>query len=436
MKLKDIVCKMAKPRNKPYKLMDGSGLYLFVQPNGRRYWRMRYIYLGKDKTLSFGVYPSVTLAEAREKRERAKKLLAGGKDPATVKKEEKQAAIYRAANTFEAVAREWHEKQRDIWTERHALKIMRRLEVNAFPYIGSRPLDAIDAPELLDHVLRRIEQRGTLAVAAQVRQACGQVFRYGIATGRCQRDPAADLKDALKRGKAGHYPALAIEEMPAFIRKLERDDAPMYESTRRAAKLLMLCLTRTRELTEAPKAEFDLEKGIWEIPKERMKMGKPHIVPLSRQAIAIIKAQMAATADLNTKWLFPCQGKPRQPMSDGAVLAAIHRMGYKGRMTGHGFRAVGMSAIKERLGYRHEVVDRQLAHVPGKLDRAYDRARFLEERTKMMQEWADYLDEITRRGEAFTIEKPESDLNALFRKWLARMATEGLTPDEALASPA
>ncbi|HWL52837.1 MAG TPA: integrase arm-type DNA-binding domain-containing protein [Chthoniobacteraceae bacterium] len=399
MKLTDRFVKTVKPKEKAYKLTDGGGLYLQVQPNGSKLWRLRYYFLGKEKLLSIGSYPTVTLAEARAKREEVKKLLVNGHDPAVQKREEKREAIRKAANTFEALAREWHEKQKDQWTPNHASCVMRRLEANVFPHIGSRLVQEIDALELLECVLRRIEKRGANEVAARVKQICGQVFRYGIVTGRCQRDPSFDLKDALKKARGSHYAALDIKEMPEFLAALERNDARLFGRTRRGIRLLMLCFTRTSELIRATWDEFDLENGVWEIPAERMKMRRPHVVPLSRQAIEILREQQRETGDFNTRWVLPSQIKPRDPMSNNTILFAIGRMGYKGRMTGHGFRALAMTTIKERLGYRHEVVDRQLAHAPvSKVDRAYDRAQFLEERTFMMQDWADYLDLITERG--------------------------------------
>jgi integrase len=400
MKLTNKSCQNARPQEKAYKLADGGGLYLFVKPDGARYWRMKYYYLGKEKLLSFGVYPIVTLAEARERRDLAKKMLANGQDPSEAKKQEKRQAIRKANNTFESVGREWHANQLGKWTERHGMNVMRRLEMDIFPYIGSRPIADIDPPELLDSVLRKIEKRGSLDVAARVKQICGQIFRYGIITGRCTRDPSADLKGALKTGKTQHFPSLDIKEMPEFLATLEKNDARLYARTRRAIRLLMLCFTRTTEMIHATWDEFDLDNGIWEIPAERMKMGKPHIVPLSRQAIDILQEQYEETGHLNTNWVFPSQVRPKEPMSNNTVLFAIGRMGYKGRMTGHGFRALAMSTIKERLGYRHEVVDRQLAHAhKSKIDRAYDRAQFLDERVKMMQEWADYLDEVSATGQ-------------------------------------
>lgn len=376
---------------------------MHVQPNGSRHWRLKYYYLGKEKLLALGAYPLLTLAEAREKRDEFKKVLADGQDPSAARREAKREAIRQASNSFESVAREWHQKQTGKWTAKHALCVLGRLEMNVFPYIGSRPISEIDAPELLDCVLRRIENRGSLVVASRVKQICGQVFRYGIITRRCLRDPSVDLKGALERGKTGHYAALDIKEMPEFLLALERNDARLYARTRRAMKLLMLCFTRTKELIHATWDEFDLENAVWEIPAARMKMRKPHVVPLSRQAVKILKEQREETCELNTRWVFPSQVRPKDPMSNNTVLFAIARLGFKGRMTGHGFRALAMSAIKERLGYRHEVVDRQLAHVPeNSVDRAYDRAQFLEERTRMMQDWADYLDAIAEQGKAFT----------------------------------
>ncbi len=398
MKLSDKTCKAAKSKEKAYKLADGGGLYLEIMPNGTKSWRMKYRYLGKEKRLVFGVYPIVSLADAREGRDRAKKLLAQGNDPSEAKKDGKQEAIRNAENTFKAVALEWHENQLARWTPHHALNVMRRFDVDIFPYIGSRPIVEIDPPELLE-VLRRIEKRGALDVTARVKQICGQVFRYGIATGRCQRDPSADLKGALKVNRTTHFACLDIKEMPEFLDRLEKNDARLFHRTRRAIRLLMLTFVRTNELINATWDEFDLDNAIWEIPGWRMKMRNPHIVPLSRQALALLREQKEETGHLNTNWIFPSQIKPRDSMSNNTILFAIGRMGYKKRMTGHGFRALAMSNIKEKLGYRHEVVDRQLAHAHrSKIDRAYDRAQFLDERTTMMQEWADYIDALASGG--------------------------------------
>ncbi len=399
MKLSDKTCKAAKSKEKPYKLADGGGLYLEVMSNGSKCWRMKYRYLGKEKRLAFGVYPVISLADARTARDRAKKLLAQGIDPSGAKKEERREAIRNAENTFKAVALEWHENQLSRWTPHHALNVSRRFEVDIFPFIGNRPIADIDPPELLEEVLRRIEKRGALDVTARVKQICGQVFRYGIATGRCQRDPTADLKGALKPNQTQHFACLDIKEMPEFLDKLEKNDARLFHRTRRAIRLLMLTFVRTNELINATWDEFDLDNALWEIPGWRMKMRNPHIVPLSRQAVALLREQKEETGHLNTPWVFPSQVRPKDPMSNNTILFAIGRMGYKKRMTGHGFRALAMSNIKEKLGYRHEVVDRQLAHAhKSKIDRAYDRAQFLDERTTMMQEWADFIDALASGG--------------------------------------
>ncbi len=396
MKLTDTACRNAKPKDKPYKKADGGGLYLQVQSNGAKYWRMKYYFLGKEKLLALGIYPIVSLQEAREKRDNTKKLLDAGKDPSIVKKDKKRQTLERHKNTFEVIAREWHENQLARWSTNHGLNVMRRLEVDVFPYIGTRPISDITPPELLD-VLRKIEKRGALDVTARVKQISGQVFRYGIATGKCERDPSADLRGALKIGKTNHFATLDIKEVPEFLQVLERNHARLFPRTQRAIKALMLTFVRTGELINATWDEFDLDKAQWEIPGWRMKMRNPHIVPLSRQVVEILREQKEETGHLKTNWVFPNQVRPKDPMSNNTILFAIGRMGYKGKMTGHGFRALAMSNIKEKLGYRHEVVDRQLAHAQrSKVDRAYDRAQFLDERRKMMQEWADYVDKISQ----------------------------------------
>lgn len=399
MKLTDISCRSAKPKEKPYKKSDGGGLYLYVKPDGAKYWRLKYYYLGKEKLMALGIYPLISLQEAREKRDTAKRLLDKGQDPNSVKRERKRQTLERHKNTFEAVAREWHENQLAKWSEPHGHNVMRRMDVDIFPYIGKRPIADIDPTELLE-VLRKIEKRGALDVTARVKQISGQVFRYGIATGRCERDPSADLKGALKVGKVSHFAALDIKEIPEFLQTLERNQARLFSRTQRAIKMLMLTFVRTNELINATWDEFDFDNATWEIPGWRMKMRNPHIVPLSRQVIELLKEQKEETGHLNTDWVFPSQVRPKDPMSNNTILFAIGRMGYKGRMTGHGFRALAMSNIKEKLGYRHEVVDRQLAHAhKSKVDRAYDRAQFLGEREKMMQEWADYIDALPKQAE-------------------------------------
>lgn len=398
MKLTDTACKKAKAESTQRKISDGGGLYLLIKPCGGKYWRLKYYFLGRERMMALGVYPVVSLADARKRREDAKKLLANGIDPATAKKERKREAIQNAANTFEAVGREWHTKQLERWDPKTGKKVMRYLENDIFPYIGSRPIADIDPPELLE-ALRKIEGRGAYYNAGRIRQLCGQIFRYGVATGKNPRDPSADLRGALTTAKTNHYAALDIKEMPDFLRALDQNDARLFPQTRRSIRLLMLTMTRTSELILAGWDEIDLDKAIWEIPGSRMKMGNPHIVPLSRQAVALFREQQEDTKHLNTPWVFPNQVRPQKAMSNNTILMGIKRMGYAGRMTGHGFRALAMTTIMEVLGYPHEIPDTQLAHAKGdNVRRAYDRTKFIPQRKKMMQEWADYLDAVAAGG--------------------------------------
>jgi integrase len=252
-------------------------------------------------------------------------------------------------------------------------------------------------------MIRKIEKRGALELARRATQMCGQIFRYAIVTGRAERNPAIDLKGALKPMRKGHYAAFDVDELPTFIRCLNLNQARLYVPTINAVKLLMLTFVRTSELIGATWDEINLETGEWIIPAERMKMRRPHIVPLAKQAVAILEEQkrLSVYGDL----VFPNQVTPRKHMSNCTILGAIKRLGYKGQMTGHGFRALAMSSVKEKLGYRHEVVDRQLAHAPrSKVDAAYDRAKFLSDRRVMMQEWADYLDKIADSGKVVAVD--------------------------------
>ena len=391
----------AKTKETPYRLFDGRGMYLEVSPTGSKYWRFKYRFLGKERRMALGIYPDVSLAEARDRREAARKQVAAGIDPAIAKKEQRRQDILNTGNTFEVVAREWHTNQLERWQPKHALTTLRRLENNIFPHIGSRPITEVDAPELLE-VLRKVEKRGAFYSAGQLRQLCGQVFMYGIATGRCRHNHAADLDGALKTAKTTHFAALDIKEIPEFLGVLERNDARLYARTRRAIRLLMLVFTRTTELIEAKWSEFDLENAVWVVPASRMKMGKEHVVPLSKQALALLKEQKEETGYYSTEWVFPSQHHPRKPMSNNTILFGIGRMGYKGRMTGHGFRAIARTAIREKLRYDADIIELQLAHaVAGgnKTIAAYDRTKFLDDRKVMMQEWADYLDAIANGGQ-------------------------------------
>jgi integrase len=395
MSLTDTQCKSAKPKVKAYKLGDSQGLYLHVMPNGAKYWRWRYRFFNKQKLLAIGVYPEVSLQEAREARDKAKKLLASGADPSFTKQQRKQIAALNAENTFEAIAREWHSNHLELWSSNYAKNVLHRLDVDIFPSLKGRPISAITPLELMN-VLKKIERRGVGEIAHRLLAVCGQIFRYAIATERSEKNPAADLKGALKPRVKSHFAALDIKDIPAFVHKLDNNDACLHISTRHAVKLMLHTFVRTSELINAEWTEFDFEGYEWIIPAERMKMRVAHIVPLSRQVAELFKAQKEVAG--NSIYVFPNRNHPKKTMSNNTILKALSLLGYKGKATGHGFRALAMTAIKEKLGYRHEVVDRQLAHgQKDKVAAAYDRAQFLDERVKMMQEWSDYLDAIVAK---------------------------------------
>lgn len=393
MQLSDFACRNAKPQPRIYKLFDGGGLYLEVMPKGSKNWRLKYRYLGKEKRISFGSYPQVSLLKAREEREAAKKELKNGNDPSALRQQELRLAKYNAQQTFELIAREWHKEYYDRWSEGHAKDILRRLEADVFTQIGRMPISQVTAPVIYSCV-KKIEDRGAQELARRALQMIGQVFRYATITGRAQRDLTIEIRGALKKQNKGHYASIKVGQLPDLVKALNANEARLYRQTILSIKLLMLTFVRTRELIEAPWSEFDLEKSVWNIPAERMKMRNPHIVPLSRQAVEMLKELQGING--KRKYILPSISKPNKPMSNNTILKALERMGYGGEMTGHGFRSLAMSAIKEKLNYRHEVIDRQLAHLPrNKVDRAYDRAEFLEERTKMMQDWADYIDSLS-----------------------------------------
>lgn len=398
MTLTNTQCQNAKPKEKPYKLADGGGLYLLVHPNGSKYWRWKYRLHGREKLMALGVYPFMALAEAREGRDMAKKLLATDTDPMMHKKETRRKAKVCAENTFQAVALEWHENQKDCWSEGYAQKIMRCLEMNIFPYIGMRPISQITPPELLE-CLRKVEKRGALDIAGKTKQICGMVFRYGIQTGKCERDVAVDLKGALKSRKTTHHRTIDAKDIAKFIRALERNEARIFERTRRAVWFSLLTFQRPGEIRKAQWPEIDFEAKEWHIAAHKMKMRRDHIVPLSRQALAILKEQKEETGQLSTDFVFPSQIRPKKPMSDGTVNKAIERLGFGETMVAHGFRALARTTIREKLGYESEIIEKQLAHkTKNPLGEAYDRTQFLDKRKKMMQEWADYLDAVAGGG--------------------------------------
>ncbi|TXT26824.1 MAG: integrase family protein [Gallionellaceae bacterium] len=399
MKLIDAAVRKAKPEAKPYKLADGGGMYLEVMPNGSKYWRVKYRYGGKEKRLAFGVYPDVPLALARERGDEARRLLANDTDPGAVKQAQKAMKLERAANSFEAIAREWFTKHSPGWAASHASKIIQRFEKDVFPWLGGRPIAEITAPELLA-VLRRIESRGALDTAHRAHQNCGQVFRYAVATGHAQRDPSGDLRGALPPARGGHFAAI-IEPAKAgeLLRAVEAFRGTF--AVKCALLLAPLVFVRPGELRKAEWADIDLDAAEWRYFVTKTKT--EHSVPLATQAVAILRELHPLTG--HGRYAFPGHD-PQRPMSDAAVNAALRRMGYdtKTEITGHGFRAMARTILHEELYVKPEVIEHQLAHrVPDTLGTAYNRTKFLKERRAMMQQWADYLDKLKAGAEVIPL---------------------------------
>ena len=392
MPLTDTAIRNAKPSAKPLRLFDGGGLYLEVSPSGGKWWRLKYRFSGKEKRLSLGTYPDVNLKSARDRRDELRKLLTNSIDPAQNRKAHKQARVDLAANSFEIVAREWFAKFEPNWTEGHSEKIIKRLERDIFPKLGKRPIAEIKAPELLA-CLRKIEERGALETAHRALQNCGQVFRYSIATGRAERDLAADLRGSLPPAKETHLAAITDPKAIAeLLRAIDGYSGTLV--TQCAMRLAPLVFLRPGELRQAEWAEIDLDKGEWNIPAERMKMRDAHLVPLSTQAIAILHELHPFTG--HGRYVFPSARTGERPMSNNAILAGLRRMGYaKEEMSGHGFRAMARTILDEVLGVRPDFIEHQLAHaVRDPNGRAYNRTAHISERERMMQQWADYLDKL------------------------------------------
>ena len=393
MALTDTAIRNAKPKDQPYKLADEKGLYLLVNKAGK-YFRQDYRFGGKRKTIAHGVYPKMTLKEAREKRDEAHRLIQNAVDPGQYKKAAKEKLREQSENTFQGIALEWFVKNKHVWTEGHARTIISRLENNVFPWLGSRPIAEISSPDLLA-VLRRIESRGALETAHRVKQICGQVFRYAIATGRAERDPSYDLRGALAPTKPESMATITdIERVGQLLRAI--DSYKGHLITKCALQLAPLVFVRPGELRKAEWAEIDVEKSEWKIPAAKMKMRTTHIVPLATQAIQILKEIHPLTGE--GKYVFPSLRSGSRPMSDNTVLAALRRMGYpKEEMTGHGFRAMASTILHEQ-GWPDEVIEKQLAHAErSKVKAAYNHAQHLPERRKMMQVWANYLEELKNR---------------------------------------
>lgn len=396
MPLSDITIRNTKPGPKPAKLFDERGLFLLVTPTGGKWWRLKYRFEGKEKLLSLGTYPDVGLKDARERRDSARKQLADGIDPSHSRKAQKSLRLEQVANSFEAVSREWYEKYSSSWVEAHGSRIIRRLERDIFPHVGSRPIGDITPPELLQ-VIRRIEDRGALETAHRALSNCGQVFRYAIATGRAARDPAADLRGALPPVRGEHFAAVTEPTQVApILRAIDAYRGSLIVSC--ALRLAPLVFVRPGELRGAEWSEIDLDAAEWRIPAARMKMGIDHVVPLARQAVAILREIHPLTGA--GRYVFPSARTNTRPMSDNAILAAMRRMDIpKEEMSGHGFRAVARTLLDEALGERVDLIEHQLAHqVKDVNGRAYNRTAHLPARREMMQRWADYLDNLRLEG--------------------------------------
>ncbi|HED1779873.1 TPA: tyrosine-type recombinase/integrase [Raoultella ornithinolytica] len=376
----------SKPKDKPYKLSDGGGLYLLVNPNGSRYWRLKYRIAGKEKLLALGVYPDITLAEARQKRADAKKVLAAGGDPGQEKQEEKQAKEQAVANSFERLAMEWHSHKSTSWSEGYAEHLLMYLKKDIFPFIGQKAITDISQVEMLN-VLRKMEQRGVLDKLKKTRQACRQIFTYAIITGRAEHNPVSDLAGALKSPKQQHYPHLLVDQIPDFLRALSEYSGSTI--TRNATRLLMLTGLRTIELRASEWVDIDFDKGVWNVPAERMKMRRPHLVPISTQVRELLEEIHQLTG--RGKYVFPGRNDAGKPMSEASINQVIKRIGYDGKATGHGFRHT-MSTILHEQGYNTAWIETQLAHVDKNSIRGtYNHAQYLDGRREMLQWYADYM---------------------------------------------
>ncbi|HEF0056789.1 tyrosine-type recombinase/integrase [Citrobacter sp. MGH104] len=386
MLLSDIQIKRAKPKDKPYTLNDGMGLSLLIDTSGTKGWRYRYRFAGKPKMISFGVYGDVSLAQARAKRDEARSMLAKGVNPSEARKAEKIALQFAHANSFESVAREWHASKTATWSEGYANEVLNCMEKDIFPFIGQRPIEQIEPLELLA-VLQKIEKRGALEQTSKIRRRCGEVLRYAVATGRAKYNFAPDLAIALNKPKKQHFPFLSESELPAFVSTLENYQGSLV--TKYATQLLMLTGVRTIELRAAEWVEFDLENALWEIPKERMKKRRPHLVPISTQALSILRQLQVITG--NYSLVFPGRNDVRKPMSEASINKVIKLLGYHGRLTGHGFRHT-MSTILHEHGFESAWIEMQLAHVDKNSIRGtYNHALYLSHRKTMMQWYGNFI---------------------------------------------
>jgi integrase len=403
--LSELQVRRVKPAEKPRKMFDGGGLYLLIHPNGSRYWRLKYRHAGKERLLALGVYPEVSLADARERADDARRLVASGVDAVHDRRARRASSAVESAQTFRAIAEEWLATRAGVWSSSYAEGVRSALAFNLYPQIGSLPIRQITVP-IMREALLPMERRGTLVALAKARMWASGVFRYAIATGRAEQDPAAPLRGTFKAHKPKNFPALTkADELGALLAAIEKyDGSPV---TRAALKLLALTFVRTGELRMAEWLEIDLDRTTWTIPAERMKMRTPHIVPLSQQAVEVLEDLHRLTG--RSKYIFPNERRPQMPMSENTILYGLYRLGYHSRATGHGFRASASTLLNE-LGFDADVIERQLAHQErNKVRAAYHRAEYLEERRQMMQRWADYVEEL--RAEAETRSKHTEHLH-------------------------
>jgi integrase len=391
--LTDAKIRNTRPGAKPIKLTDGSGLYLEVRPNGTKLWRYRYRIAGKENLFAAGAYPALGLAEARALRAEARQLVKHGIHPAHNRQTARLATHAANANSFEAVAREWIEKKKPTWTPYYLRQVERFLTADVFPHIGPLPIRSVTAAHLLE-IVRRVEERGAETVALMVRQWTSAVFRYAVSTLRADTDPAAALKGAIHRPKTKHAKPLSRDEIADFARALDAYGG--YRTTVIALRLMLLTFVRTNELRTAPWTEIDLDRSEWRIPAQRMKMGEAHIVPLSRQAVALLRELHTYTG--GRAFLFPNYRNPKTCMTATTLNRALERMGFNGKdsigFSAHGFRATASTILNES-GFRPEVIERQLAHAErNKVRASYNQAEYLGERRTMMQQWADLIDDL------------------------------------------
>lgn len=392
MALTDPKVKQAKPENKSYKLSDEKGLFLLVMPGGAKYWRMKYRFAGREKMLSIGVYPEISLKQARVARDEARALLADNKDPSAKKRERKLATIDAEELSFEALSQQWFQKFSGPWSENHSNRVSNILKKELNPYIGKKHIGEITAPELV-YAINKIESREAFETAKKARRIAGQVFRYGIAIGACQYDVAASIKETMTRKEVKHMAAITDPKQFGHL-LVAIDEYQGTLITHSALKLSPILFQRPGEIRHMEWTEIDWESQRWEIPGSKMKMKQDHIVPLPSQAIEILED--VRSLDLNSKYVFPGARSNQRPISENAVRTALRTMGFDNEtMTPHGFRASARTMLDEQLGYRVEWIEQQLAHtVKDANGRAYNRTKHIEDRTKMMQAWADYLDKL------------------------------------------